>query len=344
MKLIRVIKRSSGIYHIDYELNGKIKRQSTKEKTKIGALKYWHRFFETYTKKKSEYQEKITIDISVNDACKKYIDHLKKNVQISTFNADRYRIEKFCNFIRKSCKNTNEINEKHVHQFFKENDFKNKTHNNYLSAINKMFEFFIDHDYMLKNPVHVKRKGQKKERVEIPSKKDAQIIIDYIFTNEKNEVHKTAMLLPFLTGLRLSEVRGLNINNIDLVEKKIKVYEKMTFENAPTKKLKSSAGYRTVPILSYFDIDLQFSNEYPFKELKYNLIVKKCKKISHDTGIKYTYHMSRHFFCSLLIENKTNIKTIQTIMGHEKINTTIDTYGHLIQDWNSSEFDGIKIK
>lgn len=47
----------------------------------------------------------------------------------------------------------------------------------------------------------------------------------------------------------------------------------------------------------------------------------------------------RHFFASLLIEKETNLKKIQTLMGHSNIETTLNVYGHLIKD---DEDDKIK--
>jgi len=43
-----------------------------------------------------------------------------------------------------------------------------------------------------------------------------------------------------------------------------------------------------------------------------------------------TFHECRHTFASLLIDAGANPKAIQTFMGHSKIQTTFDTYGHLM--------------
>lgn len=41
-------------------------------------------------------------------------------------------------------------------------------------------------------------------------------------------------------------------------------------------------------------------------------------------------HMCRHTFASLLIDAGANPKAVQTFMGHSKIQTTFDIYGHLL--------------
>jgi integrase len=48
--------------------------------------------------------------------------------------------------------------------------------------------------------------------------------------------------------------------------------------------------------------------------------------------VKYCPYDLRHFFASMLFENKTNLKKIQTLMGHTNIETTLNVYGHLLED------------
>lgn len=50
------------------------------------------------------------------------------------------------------------------------------------------------------------------------------------------------------------------------------------------------------------------------------------------TRPKYRPYDLRHFFASMLIENKVNLKKIQTLMGHTNIETTLNVYGHLLDD------------
>ncbi|SNT75689.1 tyrosine-type recombinase/integrase [Amphiplicatus metriothermophilus] len=46
---------------------------------------------------------------------------------------------------------------------------------------------------------------------------------------------------------------------------------------------------------------------------------------------KYKPYDLRHFYASMLIERRTNLKKIQKLMGHEDIKTTLNIYGHLIE-------------
>ena len=46
---------------------------------------------------------------------------------------------------------------------------------------------------------------------------------------------------------------------------------------------------------------------------------------------KYVPYHLRHFYASVLITTRKDLKTIQTLMGHEDIKTTLNVYGHLLK-------------
>lgn len=46
---------------------------------------------------------------------------------------------------------------------------------------------------------------------------------------------------------------------------------------------------------------------------------------------KYAPYDLRHFYASMLIDRRTNLKRIQQLMGHSNITTTLNIYGHLIE-------------
>lgn len=46
---------------------------------------------------------------------------------------------------------------------------------------------------------------------------------------------------------------------------------------------------------------------------------------------KYSPYDLRHFYASMLIESRLNLKRIQQLMGHTNITTTLNIYGHLIE-------------
>ena len=46
----------------------------------------------------------------------------------------------------------------------------------------------------------------------------------------------------------------------------------------------------------------------------------------------FSCHHLRHTFCTRLCENETNLKVIQSIMGHRNIETTMDIYAEATEE------------
>jgi len=55
--------------------------------------------------------------------------------------------------------------------------------------------------------------------------------------------------------------------------------------------------------------------------------------------IKFKPYTLRHYFASVLIENHTNPKRLQKLMGHEDVKLTFSVYGHLIEAAEETESD-----
>jgi len=62
------------------------------------------------------------------------------------------------------------------------------------------------------------------------------------------------------------------------------------------------------------------------------LIEKTIEKGQDVERPRFTPYALRHFYASMLIREKVDLKKIQRLMGHEKIETTFNTYGHLIEE------------
>jgi integrase len=54
---------------------------------------------------------------------------------------------------------------------------------------------------------------------------------------------------------------------------------------------------------------------------------------------KFRPYDLRHFFASVLIERNTNLKKIQTLMGHSNIETTLNVYGHLLEKEENAKIE-----
>ncbi len=72
----------------------------------------------------------------------------------------------------------------------------------------------------------------------------------------------------------------------------------------------------------------------------------KAKKENRDPVIlpSFSCHHLRHTFCTRLCENETNLKVIQSIMGHRNIETTMDVYAEATDKKKQESFEKLATK
>ena len=161
------------------------------------------------------------------------------------------------------------------------------------------------------------RKEQKLPKVF--SKQEILSIIEH--TN--NIKHRCIVSLLYSAGLRRSELLNLKLSDID--SKRMLIFISNAKNNKDRYSLLSKNVLKDLKI--YY---LQWRpKEYLFEGLlgqKYSAesVSKIVKNASIKAGIarKVTPHMLRHSFATHLLENGTDIRSIQTLLGHGNIKTT----------------------
>ena len=150
------------------------------------------------------------------------------------------------------------------------------------------------------------------------------------------EIRDKAILHLFLTsGLRLSELKNLNIEDLDLDNKKFSIIgkgnkERTGYLNDMTKE--ALIDYLKVrdTLISKKSNNTLFLSRYGTK-MSSTAIEKIVKRAYKRAKIKYDnfcVHTLRHTCATLLYRNGIDIKTIQELLGHVQIDTT-EIYTHL---------------
>ena len=70
----------------------------------------------------------------------------------------------------------------------------------------------------------------------------------------------------------------------------------------------------------------------PAKKLKDEVEVAEEAELPPFLLPEFSAHHLRHTFCTRLCENETNLKVIQTVMGHKDIQTTMDIYAEATEE------------
>ena len=144
------------------------------------------------------------------------------------------------------------------------------------------------------------------------------------------------IMLPMLTGMRRGECLGLMWSDIDFSRRIITVSRAITFAgNQPVIDTpKSAAGYRQIPLLPELQAFLLslprqgafiIGGQQPITEQVYQRTWERINRTIDLHGA--TAHVFRHTFATLAAVH-TDVKNLQTIMGHSDIQTTMNRYTH----------------
>jgi len=74
-------------------------------------------------------------------------------------------------------------------------------------------------------------------------------------------------------------------------------------------------------------------DEFIFNLPSFNGCIKTLRNWAKKAGInkKITWHSARHSFATILLMNKTDIKTVGSLLGHSKIEHT-QKYTHIVNE------------
>lgn len=140
------------------------------------------------------------------------------------------------------------------------------------------------------------------------------------------------------TGMRLSELCGLRVEDIDFLRKEVRVEAQLApggKERVPTKTLSS---VRTIPIADDLIAVLkgrvaastqgwifETARGTPYRAASAGGELRKT--VTHlRAGV--TFHSFRHLYASRLISAGVSVKQVQRVLGHATASTTLDVYAH----------------
>lgn len=276
-----------------------------------------------------------------------YLDYCQNQKRLDTKTLRAYRIDlfQFCSHIQQA--DILEITPKLLEDFITglHQKYKPRTVKRKIASLKALFHYFEYRDLIERNPFS-KIQVKFREPVLLPKTIPLYTVETFLSTiykqlsdakadyKKRNALRDAAVIeLLFATGMRISELCSLNVENVNLYDRTILIYGK------GSKERKVQIGNDdVVSILERYKADFQteiqscghfFANQNG-KELSDQAVRRMINRYTSLAAIDLhiTPHMFRHTFATSLLEADVDIRYIQEILGHSSINIT-EIYTHV---------------
>lgn len=227
-----------------------------------------------------------------------------------------------------------ELNENHIRHYLQKL-VQDKKSNSYINQSVNSIKFYYEIVLGMPNRFYaVERPRHQQTLPKVISKEEVLAIIQ----NTNNIKHKCIVSLLYSAGLRRSELLNLKITDIDSKRMLIRVNGSKGNKDRMTILSKNVLEDLRVYFQEYKPQSWLFEG---MKGSKYSaesvvkIIKRSCKKakIKHNV----TPHTFRHSFATHLLESGTDLRYIQSLLGHNSSKTT-EIYTHVA----INSFDNIK--
>ena len=299
----------------------------------------------------TEKKEEVTFKKFIQEI---YLPWYKTQVKESTYKNRYATIEKHFSYFYKM--NTDKIEPIHV-QNWQLKLAKNYSPN-YVRIIQGMLAVAFDRAIVLglakKNPARmIGNVKSRKPKIDFWTLEEFQKVISLLYKGDYYEHYLfISYWLLFMTGMRIGEAAALQWSDIDFETGILSINKNLYYKTMTEYKFvepKTQAGIRDIVIDDDTLKELKEWKEVQQKVLpKCNFILsyngtptskttlpRALEKLANLAGVhRIKIHALRHSHASLLISMGENPLIIKDRLGHEKIQTTLGTYGHLYPNSN----------
>lgn len=149
----------------------------------------------------------------------------------------------------------------------------------------------------------------------------------------ENVKHRALLIVAYSAGLRVSEVVKLQITDINADRMQIFVEKAKGKKDRMATLSKFTLQVLQEYLVAYKPLKWIFDGQYPKEHISTRTAQGIFKQAYKNLGLppSITFHSLRHSYATHLLENGTDIKYIQELLGHNDIKTTL-RYTHVSKD------------
>ncbi len=207
-----------------------------------------------------------------------------------------------------------------------------------LAAMRSFFDFGLKKKWRQDNPASLLATPRQEQSIPgfLTEGETSQLLDWPIKTSDPLEVRDKAILeLLYASGLRVSELTSLNLEDVHLKERLIRVKGKgkkeriVPFGREAEKWLREYLGLRPLLVLNKVAELAVFLN-YRGERLNVRSVQRLVQKRINQIAVarKISPHSLRHSFASHLLSRGADLRAIQELLGHRSLATT-QKYTHL---------------
>ena len=291
--------------------------------------------------------------MNIDDAIEDFIGYCMFEKGLSEKTKESYKndLKIYKEFLNnRNISNVSNITDKEIKDFLKEkSDEKTSTIAHNLTVIKNFHKYLFSSNITKKDVSEfIDRPKMRKSIPKILSIEDVDNLLDIKLETALDYRNKAMLEVLYATGLRISELINLELNDIDTLEGTIIVFGKGSKE-------------RIVPLgdyaIKYLKLYLERRNELVKdptitklflnnhgKQISRQGFFKILKKLLREKGLNEdaSPHTLRHSFATHLINRGADLRSIQEMLGHSDISTTKIytevTDEKVIDDYNNYHF------
>ena len=265
-----------------------------------------------------------------------FLSHVKyeRNLSDKTLEAYQTDINQFLTWLKRRRKRIESINIEELFSYISylsTNDIQSSSRNRKIYALRSFFSFLLEEKHINKNPAsEINIAKTERKLPDYLSAEEIDRLFNFIVDSDVKLRDRTILEMLYSTGMRVSELCGLKLENIFLDDNYILIMGKgkkeryipigKSLKEYLTKYLNHSRNVILKKRVSSF----VFVNQKFGKALSRMGIWKILKSYLIQSGINKNVspHTLRHSFATHLLQRGADLRVIQELLGHSDISTT----------------------